>query len=432
MQPGKIHLRNLALPALALFLLACSLGAPAVPPSTTPPPSPTLESTSVPASPTPAPPQPTLSPQPSLTRLPALTLRPTAAPTLTPSRFPTLFSRASEIAGKTCPFNIPVKVVAPALEPGGYAWQAAITPNGDACITKIKIAPGDGRTWYIGGQSALYITRDDGRIWERSLAGQVGALALDPRNPNRVLAGFQVARTLYESLDQGRTWRLLKTFETGIMSLLVSASGAIIVGPHWSSSQTPNGVYLSSDNGVTWQHSPFGTSQRGLILWDLAESPLDQTLYTGTEIYNHPQPYKPPFFRSRDGGKTWEEIGGSLPWHVIAIQVAPGDGSVFALTEGAGLYRSADRGDHWQRLANGPTMSLALDPRQPARLFGGAQFSPQHRLEGGIYASGDGGRSFFPVGLLGVTVGGIAFSPDGRTLYTTAYASGIYRVTLPE
>jgi photosystem II stability/assembly factor-like uncharacterized protein len=336
----------------------------------------------------------------------------------------------SEVAGAQCPFNIPVKVVAPGADPGGFDWQPVILPRGDACISRIKIAPNDDKTWFVGGQTALYITRDEGKTWERPLTGQVSAIEIDPKNPNRVLVGFQVASTLYESTDQGRNWRLLKKFDQNVMSLRVSAD-AIIAGPHWGSSATPNGVYISVDQGKTWQHSPFGTNQRGLIVWDIGRDPRDGTLYAGTEIYDHPQPYKPPVFRSQDGGKTWQEITGILPWHVIAFQVSPADGTVYALTEGAGLYGSANHGDLWTRLGSGPSVSLALDPRRPERLYGGTIASPPHRMEGGVYFSTDSGRNFNLAGLRGVTIGSIAFNNEGTTLFVVGYASGIYRVRIP-
>ena len=150
----------------------------------------------------------------------------------------------------------------------------------------------------------------------------------------------------------------------------------------------------------------------------------------GTEIYNHPQPYHPPFFRSMDGGVTWQDVTGTLPWHVVAIQAHPTNSTVYALTEGAGLFATTDAGDNWQRMATPyPEVSLLIDPLTPSRLFGGvvsAQSWP-----GGAYASSDGGHSFHPIGLSGITVGGMSLSQQGRVLLASGYQSGIWRAVVP-
>lgn len=387
-------------------------------------------------SPSPQPPTVTLTSAPSATRTPNPTATRTASPqptaTLTATRHATPLLRVTEVAGQQCPFNLPVKVVAPGMDAGGFELQAVITPMGDACVSRIKVAPNDARTWYVGGQNALYITRDDGKTWERSLTGQVSAIELDPSNPQRVLVGFQVARTLYESTNQGRTWKLIKTFDQGIMSLLVAGDGTLFVGPHWSSSTLANGIYISRDGGATWQHSSFGSSQRGLIVWTIAQDAQDKTLFAGTEIYDHPKPYKPPVFRSRDGGQTWQEITGTLPWHVIDIAVTDRYGYVYALTEGAGFYGSGDKGDHWTQLGFGPTLCFIIDPNFLGRMFGGAVAIAGSRMEGGMYITTDGGRFFNLVGLRGVTVSSLALSSDRKTLLAVAYSSGIYRVRLPD
>lgn len=366
---------------------------------------------------------------PRATKQPTPSPRPTVAPfrVVTPTPLPpTPISRITPVRGAQCPFNVPVKIVAPGVDLGRFEWRPVIQPRGDACVSKIRVAPNDRRTWYVGGQNALYITRDEGATWERPLEGQVSAVELDPRDPNRVVVGFQVAKKVYESTDQGRHWRLLKQFDQAIVSILVAADGVLYVGVAWSSSPSPNGVYISRDRGATWNVAPFGTAHRGLILWDIEQDPRDQTLYVGTEIYDHPKPYKPPLFRSRDMGKSWQEITGTLTWHVVEIQVSPRDGYVYALTEGAGLYGSADHGDRWKWLSTGPTVSLLLDPNHANRLYGGAQFNPEGTRDGGVFVSEEEGKTLVPIGLRGVTVSALWLSPDSATLYAAAYASGIY------
>lgn len=111
-----------------------------------------------------------------------------------------------------------------------------------------------------------------------------------------------------------------------IRSILV-ASGRLYVGLGWGTHAQPSGVFSSNLGGGSWTFHQFGPGHTGLIVWTLAHSPKDGTLFAGTEIYDHPQPYHPPFFRSADGGATWTNVGGPLPWHVVSAAVRPGTAS---------------------------------------------------------------------------------------------------------
>src|SRR5262249_43342427 len=175
----------------------------------------------------------------------------------------------------------------------------------------------------------------------------------------------------------------------------------------------------------------FGLGQTGLIVWTLAHDHVSGMLYAGTEISNHPQPYHPPFFRSSDGGMTWTNVAGTLPWHVYVALVRPTDGYVYALTEGHGLYGSIDHGTTWIAPvpALAPTGSLVMHPNKPKHLFGGqVRYAT---FPGGVWHSVNEGKQFAPIGLAGVTVSGIAVNGAGTRLYAAAYASGIYTSPIP-
>lgn len=70
---------------------------------------------------------------------------------------------------------------------------------------------------------------------------------------------------------------------------------------------------------------------------------------------------RPLFFRTRDGGKTWDKIVNGLPEAGIARSIREDSvrkGMLFAGTE-TGVYVSLDYGDHWQSLQlNLPTSSV--------------------------------------------------------------------------
>jgi hypothetical protein len=323
----------------------------------------------------------------------------------------------------TCPFNISV-VALPPHQVGGFSWGAVIRPMNDPCVSSIVVDPTNDAAWYVGGLKGLYMTKNDGNSWTQPLSGSVRALILVPAQPQLVYVG--VNKRLYLSRDKGKNWNLIRTFQQPIGAIL-AAKGRLYVGLAWNNHVQPSGVFVSNLGGGGSTLHQFGPGHTGLIVWT-----QDGTLYAGTEIFDHPQPYHPPFFRSVDGGVTWTNVAGALPWHVIAAAVRPNDGFVYALTEGAGLFGSPDKGGTWQAPAEatGPSASLLMDPMLPTRLFGG-----RHKFAmatGGIFRSIDAGKVFQLIGLQGVTVGGVAVNGTSTRLVAVAYASGIYVSTIPQ
>jgi hypothetical protein len=326
-------------------------------------------------------------------------------------------------SGATCPSGLTVKTDPPHTM-AGFSWGPAIQPMGDACVWSIVVDPGSNSdNWYVGGQSGLYTTTTGGQTWTHPLSGPSGALLLMPGNPPLVYAG--IGTRLFLSRDRGANWSVIGNYPWPVSSIHV-AEGRLIVGLGWSTHLVPSGVYVSNLGGGFAAFHPFGAAESGLIVWTIGHDALTGTLYAGTEIFDHPQPYHPPFFRSTDGGVTWTNVGGPLPWHVIRTAVRPADGYLYALTEGAGLYGSANKGTTWQPLfgAVGPGVSLLMDPNLPGRLFGGRQSFGF--ATGGIYMSLDAGNTFEPVGLPGLTVSDVALNGTSTRIYAAAYASGIY------
>src|SRR5262245_4382174 len=299
----------------------------------------------------------------------------------------------------------------------------------DACLSRIAVEPTDDLAWYVGGMNGLYMSKNGGQSWTKPISGNVNALLLVPgsgRSPQLVYVG--VGKRLYLSRDKGTNWALVHTFDFAVTSLLV-AGHQLYAGLAWTTLAMPSGILVSNLRGGVWSFRAFGPGQFGLIGWTLARDPQDGTLYAGTEIFNDPQPC--PFFRSTDAGVSWTNVGGTLPWHVIASAVRPGDGYVYALTEGLGLHGSPNKGASWQAPANvpGPSTSLLMHPKKPAHLFGG-------RLKGGTqgggaYLSVDAGHVFQPIGLGGVTVGGLAVNGPCTRLFAATYSSGVYVSPIP-
>ena len=328
-----------------------------------------------------------------------------------------------------CPFNVPVVTIAP-KEVAGFKWTKVIRPMDDPCLTHVAVEPANGAAWYVGSHTGLYMTKNSGQAWTKPLQGQVGALLLT-KDGTVQLVYVGVGKNLYLSRDKGQHWTIIKTFTDVVRSLLVM-NGKLYVGLGWSSHANAGGVFVSNLGGGFMTFKPFGPGHTGLIVWTLSGNPSTGAIYAGTEIFDHPQPYKPPFFRTLNGGNQWTNVANNLPWHAIDSAVRPQDGYVYALMEGLGTYGSANQGNNWTPPQQNPGLGtdLLMDPKNTKRLYAG-----RHRLggnlDGGVFLSTNAGATYKLIGLYGAQISDIALNGTQTKLFVTAYASGLYIGTIP-
>jgi photosystem II stability/assembly factor-like uncharacterized protein len=141
-------------------------------------------------------------------------------------------------------------------------------------------------------------------------------------------------------------------------------------------------------------------------------------------------------FRQTAGDDKWEHLTGGLPegTEVHAITVHPENPDTVYLGTTKGLYRSADRGGRWQRLAlpeEADIWSVCVHPKNPRILYAGATPPAVFRSDDG----GDRGRRTADPGLPDRVIMGFAcrvmrldidpHSPDD--IYATLEANGAMR-----
>ena len=143
-----------------------------------------------------------------------------------------------------------------------------------------------------------------------------------------------------------------------------SHSGLYTEARVWSLSShpgDPDALYAGTDMGVfrwnestaSWTHLPSPMQD----VWAVAQDPDDpRTLFAGTR--------PAAFYRSADGGATWEALAAPGirtfseinrgPTRVTQILFDPVDrGTLWASVEIGGIYRSTDRGRNWKLLEQG-------------------------------------------------------------------------------
>ena len=263
--------------------------------------------------------------------------------------------------------------------------------------------PSQPNVFYVGqGDGGVWKSDDFGRTWTPIFDDQpsqsIGAIAVAPSHPNIVYAasgeGLQrpdlsVGDGIYKSTDAGKTWTHLGLRDgQQIPALAVDPRdpnrvfAAVLGHPYGPNKE--RGIFLSTDGGQTWNPALYKDEDTGgsdvqidptnpdvlfASMWKVRQGPWeDGNKYdkTGGGL-----------FKSTDAGNTWHALTNGLPKDVVQIYVAisPSQPSrlyaTLSTTErgdyasgaGLGVYRSDDGGENWFR--------ATTDPRPAYRIGGG-------------------------------------------------------------
>lgn len=273
--------------------------------------------------------------------------------------------------------NAQSRAVDPALL-SGLHWRNIGPFRGGRTIAVAGV-PGDGRTYYTGAVGGgVWKTSDAGRTWNPIMDSQpvasIGALAVAPSDPNVVYVGsgeadmrsdIQHGNGMYRSSDAGVTWThigLDDSREIGRVLVAPRDPQTVLVAAlgHAYAASDMRGVYRSTDGGASWTRTLFHDSDTGAI--DLAADPAMRVVYASLwQTRRPPWSIYPPsagpgsgLYKSSDGGVTWAQLGGGLPTQdvgKIGLAVAPSEPQrVYAIVDAkaGGLYRSDDAGATWR------------------------------------------------------------------------------------
>ena len=248
------------------------------------------------------------------------------------------------------------------------------------------MAPVNGGVWK---------TDDYGRTWnpifDHESTQSIGAIAVAPSNPNIIYAGsgeglhrpdLSVGNGIYKSVDAGKTWTHLGLADSQqIPALAVDPRdpnrvfAAVLGHPYGPSAE--RGIYRSTDGGQTWQRvvskdentggsdveiDPSNPNVIYASMWEAREGPWeDNSDFDGAGG---------GLFKSTDSGSTWRPLTSGLPKDLaqINVTIAPSDSrrlyaAVATASGKLGFYRSDDAGENWSR--------ITTDPRPSGRIGGG-------------------------------------------------------------
>jgi hypothetical protein len=155
----------------------------------------------------------------------------------------------------------------------------------------------------------VFRSADGGKSWTRC-ASQPGGLRLyyglvvDPTDSKRLFfSSCGEGGGAWRSDDAGATWTHVFTTEAWCFNLDIAPSGAVLVGG--------KDLYRSADHGATWQKLTSFTGAATIV--GIAIDPANEKRMWISRTTWDSSPVG-GIFRTIDGGKTWEEITGDIPF----------------------------------------------------------------------------------------------------------------------
>jgi len=296
---------------------------------------------------------------------------------------------------------------------GGETWAFSGLPLSFG-IGRILVDPNNsnivyaavmGRLWEPNPERGLYRSTDGGSTWNLVLylseytgcaeviihpsTGTLFAAMWERRwslENTYTVSEAMVGPTsgLYRSTDGGNTWELmtdpdLPTGPTvGRIGLTLDPLSTRVYAFYWTFPGDGTDVYRSDNLGDTWMRMGAGVANatvtyRGYYFAMIKVAPgyPDRIYLGGVDL-----------FRSDDGGSNWLQIGDWTQPYIYADQHAmyihPGSPDFILVGNDGGVYLSTNGGlyNNWQNLTNFPNTQfyiVAIDPHNPARLYGGTQ-----------------------------------------------------------
>lgn len=281
---------------------------------------------------------------------------------------------------------------------GGKTWKQLGLEKTEK-ITRILLDPTNpdiayvsalGTTWGENSERGVYKTTDGGKTWKRVLFvdNKTGAsdLAMDPKNPNKLMAGMWEHRRwpwffksggpgsgLYISSDGGESWKKLTPKEGlpegefGRIAVAFAPGKSNVV--YTLIEATRSEMLRSDDGGYTFKtvNTDPHIAPRAFYFCDIRVDPTNEN-----HIYN----IEAAVTHSIDGGKTFSTfIPRKIHGDHHELWVHPEGKLMFNGNDG-GVAISRDGGGSWQFVENLPVSQfyhISVDMAHPYNVYGGLQ-----------------------------------------------------------
>ena len=283
----------------------------------------------------------------------------------------------------------------------GNSWQP--TNNILDTISVYALAVDTSGNVFAGTNRGAYRSADHGDTWVQINEGLIrhipGTGIYYPFQLTKLCTApngyiFASAQSyIFRSEDNGENWETINYYYSPISAFTVNSNGHIFVAA--------DSLYYSQDSGDHWMSIQVDSADSRFYINDIAINSDDQIFISCSRIDSS-------IYRSLDNGSSWSkiaDIGGSLLIDANDyIYVA-----TFSYSDnGSWIYRSTDNGDHWTQIwkFNPTVKNLANIPN--GSLFAGT-------FQAGVYRSNDSGINWeqTSTGLPFTTINSLAVNSNG-------------------
>jgi photosystem II stability/assembly factor-like uncharacterized protein len=354
---------------------------------------------------------------------------------------------------------------------GGSSWSDRSTGLPPMQVVGLAVHTHNPRKVYAASSAGVFTTTNGGEHWYPTarITGTVQCMAMEPEEPDTLYVGTH-HNGVFKTLDGGLSWFRLRGDLPNVSSLVIAPRTlgtlyAIADGEVWKTEtlgfawgfvdywrdpsvaqslavnpDNPQQVFVGLSEGLHRSEDgrqSWAPSQAGLEAADVhvvVVDPMEPSVVyacSGNQL-----------FASGNSGRSWERRGGIKAHNdarILALEADPFDGDAFyASADGAGLFRTTDRGQQWEhvgegirlasltaldvdpmdgevvyagsregivfrstagatgwafghRVAEAPISALVIDPQQPSRIYAGTEGQ-------GLYRSDDQGTTWSSVG----------------------------------
>jgi photosystem II stability/assembly factor-like uncharacterized protein len=347
--------------------------------------------------------------------------------------------------------------------PIGGGWVEEGPTNIGARVSDLAMHPTDPEIIYAGlATGGVFKSTDGGNSWEPITDDlptiTIGAIALDPQNPDIIYVGTGEANAItysvfgmgmYKSYDAGATWSYIGLEETRYIARIVvdpidpdriwvAATGELF------GTNPERGIFRSLDGGGSWElvlSVTDSTAGQDVAIDPARPDTVFAVMWERVRGLTYRRAGGPTsgVYRSYDGGDSWVKLTSGLPsggdTGRMGISVCASSPNVAYVIHDAfstaetEVYRTADGGDTWSA-TNDAALELMfwnfgwyfgqvrVDPENPDRVF--ALGVPVFRSENGGASWGEVASSVH------VDHHAMAFDPSDHTRIFGGNDGGIY------
>jgi photosystem II stability/assembly factor-like uncharacterized protein len=259
-----------------------------------------------------------------------------------------------------------IEMLTAGVTAGAYDRVVQMTGPFGGDVTALAIDPRDAdRVWLGTSDGQIFRSTDGGTVWRRIRPGVkapgfvITVLLFDKEKPGVIYAGMKPLLDLtdqttgggvYMSDDDGQSWSMLE----GMRGRSVRNMAQSSKDPNDLVVAARDGVYRTTDRGRTWERITPSNDPELKGFHSVAIDPRDDNvIYVGT----HHLPWK-----TTDAGKTWKlaasrEKGMIDDSDIFSIHIDESNPDVVLMSACSGIYRSRDACENWTKIQGIPNTS---------------------------------------------------------------------------